>query len=158
MKTKYYHTSGTRFKVGDVIGGPGITICLTTQPIPHGTIHSVVMGGFSCYKDELKKWEEVMNEFWAAREVWIDNGSVDEKPELPTVKNDKPVNLLVYELKPFSKPIWGKGNDEFRLEDFAEVVRIVGNAKGILENHYRKFGKESEKSWHFGSKAIKNRK
>jgi hypothetical protein len=49
-------------------------------------------------------------------------------------------------------------NDEFRVyDDFVEVVGIEGNAKGILDNHRKKFGKTS-KAWHFGGKSLKHPK
>jgi len=152
MKTKLYHTSGTKFKPGDVFGGPGLTVCMTTNPIPHGTIQSIVVGGFSCYQDYLKEYLKIQEEYWIVRDKWNDM-QIGEKPICPKVINPKPVKLWVYEVKPFEKPIWININEEYRaIDTFVEVVSIVGNAKGILDNHYRKFG---DKTNYFGGNAVR---
>jgi hypothetical protein len=157
MKLKYYHTTGTKFKVGDIFGGPGKLVCLSTSPIPHGTIQSIVTGGFSSYKEYSAAHLKVINQHWDDVEKWLEIG-VGDRPVCPKTINPKPVSLTVYEVKPFVTPIWVGANDEYRLYDeFVEVIRIVGNAKGILDNHINKFG-ETAKAWHFGGKAIKNNK
>lgn len=158
MKTIFYHTSGTRFKVGDILGGHGKRVFLHTNPVPHGTIQSIVEGGFSCWEDyrkasdaAYKKWREDCDE-------WEKTKIGDSPPWPSNIKNTKPVSLFVYEMKPYNKPVFGNCNDEYIVyDDFVEVVRIVGNAKGILDNFKRKFGNGS-KAWHFGAKARKPNK
>ena len=153
VKIKYYHTTGTLFKPGDIIGGPGLRVYMNTTPIPHGTIQSVVEGGFACWKDYLETSLKNSAEYWDKREEWNKN-PVGDKPEWPETKNSKPVKLIVYEVKPYDIPVFGRHNDEYvAIDMFVEIVRIVGNAKGILQNHKRKFG-NGAKAWHFGAKAI----
>lgn len=157
MKTKFYHTSGTLFKPGDVIGGPGRVVCITTRPVPHYTIQNVVKSGFKSYVEynaiSTKKWQQ----HWDNVEEWITGGRVGDRPEYKEPKALKNIKINVYEVKPFNKPMWVGINDEFRVNnDFVEIVRIVGNAKGILQNHYKRFG-ETEKSYHY-SKAFRRKK
>lgn len=154
MKTKLYHTTGTKFKPGDVFGGPGLTVFMSTSPIPHSTIQEIVTGGYSCYKDYEDVCEKKSKEYWDLREAWNEN-PVGDKPEYPNMKNPNPVKLWVYEVKPFEKPVWINVNEEYRVDDvFVEVVRVVGNAKGILDNHKRKFG-ETSKAYFFGGTALR---
>ena len=154
MKAKFYHTSGTKFKIGDVFGGPGKLVCMTTSPIPHGTISEIVNAGYSSYTEYSDARSKDLDAYYFLRDEW-DKNPIGDKPEYPITRNPKPVTLVVYEVKPYKHPTWGGANDEYRLYDnFVEVVRIVGNAKGILDNHERKFGKTA-KAWHFGGKAIK---
>jgi hypothetical protein len=157
MKTLFYHTSGTRFKVGDIIGGHGKKVFLHTNPVPHGTIQSIVEGGFSSWKEYSAAQTIALEEYWDARIAWNEHETGD-KPEYPIIRNPKPVSLFVYEMKPYNKPVFGNCNDEYIVyDDFVEVVRIVGNAKGILDNFKRKFG-NGTKAWHFGAKARKPNK
>lgn len=157
-KLKYYHTSGTRFKVGDVIGGPGKVVCLHTNPVPHGTIQCLISSGYGSYKEHSEASIKDSNEHWDNVEKWIENGKEGERPQRKDTKNPKPVKLFVYEMEPFKKPTWVGVNDEYRAYDtFVEVVRVVGNAKGILDNFRQKFG-DTEKAWHFGGKALKKKK
>ena len=157
MKLKFYHTTGTKFKVGEVFSGPGKLVCLSTSPIPHGTIQNVVKSGYTSYVEYSEARSKVMNQHWDNVEKWLED-KVGDRPVCPEVINPKPVSLIVYEVKPFTPPIWVGVNDEYRLYDeFVEVVRVVGNAKGILDNHIRKFG-ETTKAWHFGGKAIRYNK
>ena len=121
---KFYHTSGTRFKPGDAIGGPGKTVYMNTQPIPHGTIWNMVKQGYKSYYDSYP-------------EGYTQTG------KLPVgFKKAKPgQQVWVYEVKPFKPPIYNPGGDEYYSYNvFVEIVRVVGSAQGILQNHIRKFG------------------
>lgn len=152
MKLKFYHTSGTRFKVGDIIGGPGKKVFLHTKPIPHGTIQEIVKGGFKSWEHYENEYYPKIDEYWDKREHWNKTQEGD-KPEYPEKKSNKPVNLYVYEMKPFSKPVFVGVNDEYvAIDIFVEVVKIVGNAKGILENFKKKFG-DGSKAYYFGGAA-----
>lgn len=155
MRITFYHTSGTRFKIGDVIGGPGKMVFLHTNPVPHGTIQSIVHGGFASYVDYSAAHDKAWNEWRAAYDEFEKN-KIGEEPERPfKIVNPKPVQLFVYEMKPYNKPVFNNGNDEYIVyNDFVEVVSIVGNAKGILDNFKRKFG-DGIKAYHFGAKARK---
>jgi hypothetical protein len=152
-KIKYFHVSGTKYRVGQIIGGPGKTVCLNTSPVTHGTIWDVVKGGFSSYEDYLKSYLKNSDEYWKIRDEWNKN-PIGDKPEYPKTMNDKPQNIWVYEVKPFSTPTFVGVNDEYRaIDNFVEVVKIVGNAKGILQNHIKKFG-NTKRAWSFGAKAL----
>jgi hypothetical protein len=152
MKLKYYHTTGTKYKVGDVIGGPGIRVFLHTSPVSHGTIQEIVDAGYGSWKEYVAAKDIIDAEYWKIRLEWNDN-PVGEKPVYPKIVNPKPVELVVYEMKPYNKPIFGGSNDEYiAYDDFVEVIRVVGGAKGILHNFRRKFGK-TEKAYHFGGRS-----
>ena len=185
----FYHTSGHRYKVGDVIGGPGKLVCLHTKPVPHGTIQEIVESGHRSYKEYSEQQAKEMEEYWKKREEWnrmreetkpkpsikyrwsngeaarmrqwVEDGENEVgKPEWPVTISPKPARLFVYRMKPYNpkSPLFYATNDEFRVyDDFVEVIGIEGNAKGILDNHRKKFGKTA-KAWHFGGKAIRYRK
>lgn len=153
----FYHTSGHKYVVGDVIGGPGKVVCLHTKPIPHGTIEEIVDSGHRSYKEYRDQREKEIKEYWDAREKWNETQEGD-KPEYPVTRSPKPARLWVYKMKPYKYPTWVGMNHEFRAYDtFVEVVGIEGNAKGIKGNHVKKFGK-TPKAWHFGGKATRYRK
>jgi hypothetical protein len=185
----YYHTSGHRYKVGDVIGGPGKVVCLHTSPIPHGTIDSIVDSGHRSWTEYSEQHSKDVESYWEKREEWnrmreetrpvYKSGemSVEEyreaikkwnedgelgigKPEWPTTRSPKPARLFVYKMKPYNpeSPRFNGMNDEFRVyDDFVEVIGIEGNAKGILHNHRKKFGKTA-RAWHFGGKSLRHPK
>lgn len=158
MKTRYYHTSGTRFKIGQLIGGPGKRVFLTTDPVPHGTIQEIVTAGYGSWAEYSTARAKDMEVYWDQRMAW-NQEQVGPKPDYPVTRNPDPVELLVYEIKPYRKPVWVGINDEFRLEGrFGEVVRRVGSARGILGNHYRKFGRDSAKSPLFRSRAVRGKR
>ena len=153
----YYHTSGHRYKVGDIIGGPGKLVCLHIKPIPHGTIQEIVDSGHRSWTEYCLQRDKELKEYWDRREEWnnIPESERPEKPEYPVTRNPKPVKLKVYKVKPYKTPRWNGMNDEYRAYDtFVEIVGIEGNAKGILQNFQRKFGKTS-KAYHFGGAAKK---
>jgi len=155
MKTIFYHTTGTRFKIGDVIGGPGKIVFLHTNPVPHGTIQSIVAGGFASHSSYNAASNKAWNDYQIAK-IEFDKTKIGEAPVCPSdISNPKPVPLFVYEMKPYNKPVFGSCNDEYIVfDDFVEVVRVVGNAKGILDNFKQKFG-DGAKAYHFGGKARK---
>jgi hypothetical protein len=153
---QFFHTSGTRFKVGDVFGGPGKNVFLSTREVPHSTILEAVEGGFSCWKEFSAARSKETEKFWDERMAWNEN-PVGEKPEYPKTVKIKPDKIWVYEVRPFKNPIWRNMNEEYVAHGvFVEVVRIVGNAKGILSNAKRRFGNGvyTSKVYHF-SKAIR---
>ena len=148
VRTKPHVNIGT---IGHIDHGK--TICLNTSPVTHGTIWDVVKGGFSSYQDYLKSYLKNSDEYWAIRDEWNKN-PVGEKPEYPKTMNDKPQRLWVYEVKTFKPPVFIGSNDEYRaINIFVEIIKIVGNAKGILQNHIKKFG-DTKKAHSFGGKAI----
>lgn len=153
MKTKYYHTSGTRFKVGDVIGGPGKRVYMTTSPVVHSTIWEAVMNGYPNWQSYSTALCQVIDSYFAELDKF-DAGLLEERPVRNPVPNKK-MKTWVYEVKPFRKPYFRSANEEYIAEDqFVEVVKIIGSGRGILENQFRKFGKYSAKAYHFGGKAI----
>ena len=157
FKQKFYHTSGTKFKVGDMIGGPGKYLFMSNSPIPHYTIHGIVKGKFSSYeayyKESSKKWADYCDKKEAAKT----KEEMQAVPH-PVIKNPKPVNIFVYEVKPHGKIIFNKANDEWiSSQSFVEVVRIVGNAVGILDNYLRKFPPNKWGAFS-GAKAFKFKK
>ena len=124
LKPRYYHTSGARLRVGDVIGGDGQLVFLHTTPIPHWTIVNMVLSGFS-------SWSEYKNSTVEARPDGKSKSWVYEvRPRIVKGKKAK-IEDLGGELVCDSAPI--------------EIIRVVGNAKGILENHIRKFGDKWDK-------------
>lgn len=157
MKAKLYHTSGTLFKPGDIIGGPGFCVCMTTSPIPHYTIAAIVDAGSTSWVEYRKLRDAEFVKFLIAYDKWeLDKIGQEPKWKDENIKSPKQVKLNVYEVKPFSKPMWNGINDEYRLyDDFVEIVRVVGNAKGILHNHFKKFGKCTSKAFHFGGKSLR---
>lgn len=150
MKTKYYHTSGTRYKPGDIIGGPGKSVFMTTQSVPHYTIHEIVNGGFSSWKEFKKEYEKKRAEY----DTKYDGVSYCDRPPFVDPVNPKPIQVFVYEVKPFSKPGTGTWDELIAVDTFVEIVKMVGNAKGILTNFHNKFEKNSSKAFHFACKAI----
>lgn len=155
MKLKFYHTSGTRFNVGDIIGGPGKNVFLHTNPVPHGTIQEIVECGYTSWEEYSIAKDAVIRPWSEALKLWYEN-PIGDRPECPRNPiNPKPVNMYVYEMRPYNKPVFGNCNDEYiAINDFVEVVSIVGNAKGILDNFKRKFG-DGAKAYHFGGKSRK---
>ena len=152
----FFHTSGHKYKVGDVIGGPGKVVCLHTKPVPHGTIEEIVDSGHRSWKEYWEQRRKDLEVYWDAREEWNETQEGD-KPQYPVTSSPKPCRLWVYKMKPYEYPTWCGVNDEFRAYFFVEVIGIEGNAKGIKDNHVKKFGRTS-KAWHFGGKAIRYKK
>jgi len=154
MKIKYYHTSGTRFRPGDILGGPGRVVCLNTSPIVHSTIWDAIVSGYPSWKAYKEDFYPKVEKYWDDRMKWNETQEGD-KPEYPIAKNDKAHSIWVYEVKPFDKPTFNGMNDEYRSYGFVEVVKVIGSGVGILQNHFKKFGKNSRKSYHFGGKALR---
>lgn len=153
MKPTFYHTSGTKFKVGDILGGPGKRVFLHTSPVPHGTIQDIVESGYGSWIEFQTASDKDFKIYWEAYKVW-DKTKEGEQPVKKPTKNPKPVDLTVYEMKPFNKAVFGNCWDEYIvIDDFVEVVKIVGNAKGILDNFKKKFGETSKA--HFFNVARK---
>lgn len=153
MKTTFYHTSGTKFKVGDILGGPGKRVFLHTNPVPHGTIQSIVDSGYGSWVEFEEAETNTLREYVKALRKW-EVDKIGDKPVQKPTMNPKPVELTVYEMKPFNKAVFGNCWDEYIvIDDFVEVVKIVGNAKGILDNFKKKFGETSKA--HFFNVARK---
>lgn len=156
MKLKFYHTSGTKFKVGDQFGGPGKTVFLTNTAVPHYTIWSAVMNGYGSWQEYDKARDKQSEELRAKMAL------LDEKERIElyrTYKEDlakpKPGKVYVYEIEVHGKMNFGSCNDEWITQNcFVEVIRVVGNARGILRNYHKQF---SESNIH-GAKAIKKKK
>lgn len=154
MKPTFYHTSGTKFKVGDILGGPGKRVFLHTSPVPHGTIQDIVIAGYGSWEEYQTADTLKCREYIKEMRLWEADKVNNIKPELKPTINPKPVELTVYEMKPFNKVVFGNCWDEYIvIDDFVEVVKIVGNAKGILDNFKKKFGETSKA--HFFNVARK---
>jgi hypothetical protein len=153
---RFYHTSGTRYRVGDFIGGPGKKVFMNDSPIVHGTIWEAIANGYGSYEEYTADHHPKLEKYWVEREAWNLNPT-GPKPEYPKASSAKPKAVLVYEVKPFRKPRFGGMNDEWISEnEWVEIVRVVGNARGILNNHFDRFGRFSKRSHHFGAKSIRN--
>lgn len=138
----YYHTSGYNYRVGDIIGGPGKSVCLHIKPVPHYSIQEMVDAGHRCWSEYSKQKDEEMEKYFHELNMW-NSMSGSEKPEPPTIKSQKKYNLKVYRVKPYKDPLWNGINDEYRAYNtFVEIIGIEGNAKGILNNLRKKIGKE----------------
>lgn len=156
-KMKFYHCSGTKLKVGDVIGGPGKRVYMNTSPVPHGTIWSSIKARYSSYSEYSIASFKMWNAYWDKREEADKNQ--EPHPERPDEKtmNSKPKNITIYEVKPFKKPIFNQHTSEYiALDTFVEIVKIVGNANGILQNHLKKWG-DGSKAFYFGGQAIRKK-
>ena len=146
MKINFYHTSGTRYKIGDIIGGPGHKVFMHTDVVPHWTIQSIVKLGYTSYK-ELEKTEKAKNDIFSKKwDEWVASGQIGEAPEYTTryeLINKKFVNTIVYQVRPVKKPVYLPSNREYVVENgFVEIVKIIGNASGILKNNERILGKK----------------
>lgn len=125
---KFFHTSGTRFKVGDLIGGPGKSVFMSNNAIPHGTIMPIVEGGFKSWKEYSNfDSEAIYNKYWDDKALGLD-------PKWPILISKKQVKVYVYEVKPHGKIYFGSYDEWVTKKSFVEVIRIVGNARGILQN------------------------
>ena len=91
-KTKFYHVSPYRIKVGEIITNPEGLVYFTTSPVPHYTIAPEIL-------TSRKQWH-------------------------------------VYEVEPIGLIEMGEWED--LRAPRAQVVRYVGNARGILEKFLAK--------------------
>ena len=156
-KIKFYHSSGSKLKFGDTIGGPGKIVWMTDSPIPHPTIWDSVKNKFSNYNDYSKystskeiiaKW----NEYWDKRAK-----EQGEKMDPPSLMNPEPIEIYVWEVFPYEKPMFIRSNDEYRIDDnFVEIGNKVGNANSILNNFLNKFG-DNAKAYHFAKSKVRNK-
>ena len=160
QKKKFYHTSGTRFRVGDGLGGPGKIVFLHDRPLVHTTILEAIEAGFPNWAEYSKANGSAWKEYWDLREAWNSGPRLEEeKPEIPKVRNPKPAKVWIYEVETFEPPFFFSINDEWvAINNWVTVTKVVGNARGILENHKKKFGRDLKKVHHFGSKSIRNRR
>lgn len=138
---KFYHTSGYRFKKGQVIGGPGFKTYLSNKTVPHSTIAvAIAVKGFRSWKEYSEFKDPLVSDYWDKRIQWNEL-KIGEKPEYPDPKNPKPIRSFVYEVRPYSKPVFSQINQEYYvIDDFVEIVKVVGSAKGLFQNHLRKYG------------------
>ena len=154
-KVRFYHASGTKYKVGQIIGGPGERVFLNTSPVVHRTIWEAVLGGFSSWKEYQTIHMAAIHDYWDKR-MEFNKGEMENKPEYPKTVNKKKIPIWVYEVKPFKAPLFHGVNDEYiAIDQFVEIVSIVGNARGILLNHIKKFGKN--KASNFRAKSFKKK-
>ena len=157
---KFYRTSGTRFKVGDLLGGPGKMVFLHDRPLVHTTILEAIEAGFPNWAEYSEKNAAAWKEYWDLREAWNNGPRLEEdKPPMPVVRNPKPARVWIYEVETFAPPVFHSINDEWiAINNWVTIAKVVGNARGILKNHKRKFAGDSKKIHHFGTKSIRNRR
>ena len=121
---KFYHASPRRFRHGDILtgnkpGGIGYghqNVCLTTSPIPHATIASLI-----------PDW----------------SGHYYNPDSIPMTGHTQPVvdkDWFVYEVEPLAKVGYVEGNSEYQTRA-ARVVKNLGKASALLK-HYEQVAKE----------------
>lgn len=127
--TRFYHATTHRFKVGDTLLplGEQSEISLTDSPIPHHTI------AFERIKPE----------------PWFRQGQIEQG----AWRSEWDGKWYVYEVKPTSKVRYMAEEMEART-DRAEIVKFVGDARAILENHLKKVKRKPNE--HRATSAISN--
>lgn len=165
-KIRYYHVSGYRFKVGDVLGGNGKTVYMTENPLIHYTIHEIFRTNSRSYQEHDDRREKMSKILWEkleelrlkapyprTEEYWKQHDEIIDK----VYSVFKPINYWVYEVKPFNKDDvrFCSCNDEYQTNGFVEIIRVVGNAKGIWKNFENKF---KGKNLPFVNRVIKRNK
>lgn len=125
MPQKFYHASPRRFRHGDILTGhrPGgygsnhPNVCMTTDPMPHATIRSVIPG----WPDYHPGW--------------------DVTKDAPRDPSD--ANWTIYEVEPLYPPMFVPENHEYQTRA-AKVIRAVGPAKAFLQRYYKDVHDRSE--------------
>lgn len=148
QKRKYYHVSGYRFHKGDVIGGPGKLVFMHITPITHFTIEDVIDYNVRCFKETSAVYKELWDKVDDKEKKYSEVYDLFKKE----LKKRKKIQIWCYEVQPYKKP-WLGSWDDFITDSFVEIVKVVGNARGITQNFTKKFGNAS-KAYHFGRKSY----
>lgn len=142
QKLKYYHATRYRYKVGDRIKTHDMPkVCIATSPILHDTIDLMFTIPGRNYSESV----EILNNMWKKvktlfRNDDFSNGGPAMKyydwliKQYKLKAEKKPI--YIYEVEPIGKIKYSQFG-HLEATD-AEVMKIIGNARGIYNNYYKK--------------------
>ena len=141
-KLKYYHATRYRYKVGDRIKHNDTPlISIATTPILHSTIDSMLSFPGKNYSECNNIWDNIWkkielkypkSDFANGTEASIEIEKEFKKQKLLAEK----LPIFVYQVEPIGKISYSSANGHLYAPD-AEVMKIIGNARGIYNNYYK---------------------
>ena len=168
-KQKFYHASPRKFHKGDILTGrrPGgnggdvegshTNVCMTTSPMPHGTIANLIPGWFGYYDNRDNKRPECKQSEWYVYRVEPYECDAEYEPGNAEYQCKRaividclgPATKWLKDVKNLDKPVRDSYALSPRVErDKAEkrANRIFRRRRNVDESVLRSFIKESLKS------------